>query len=154
MVGTTWYRRGFAYWFRRVTVSGFSVLVVGGVFALVLYGFFDLVSGMPPLWRAVCRVAYCALCLAGGIWGWTRARRQIRRKTAAPPTPEQSGARSSAAQSATPGQAMAGRLPALFLLPFVAPLLAWFLGLLLAGAFVRVLPAEITARRAMEAHGA
>ncbi|WP_329455339.1 hypothetical protein [Streptomyces sp. NBC_01497] len=150
MVGTTWYRRGFGYWLRRVAVSFFSIVVIGAVFALVVYGFFHLVSPVPGALRAVLDIAYCALCLVGGVWGWTRARRQVREALAAPPAAAGARTRSAAAQGAAPGRAMAGRLPALLLMPFLAPLLAWFLGLLLAAAFVRVPPAEISARRALD----
>ncbi|WP_158710365.1 hypothetical protein [Streptomyces sp. NRRL F-5126] len=150
VVGTTWVRRGFAYWARRVLMTGFVVVVLGGMLALLLYGFSDLVSGLSGGWRAVCDAAYWVLTAAGGAWGWTRARRQVREAMATPPTPAEARARASSAQSAAPGRAMAGRLPALLLFPFLAPLLAWFLGLLLAGALVRQLPAEITARRALE----
>jgi hypothetical protein len=151
VVGTTWVRRGAGYWLRRIFISGYVIVILSGLFAIILYGFFHLVSSLPTGWRLVCEVAYCALCVVGGVWGWVRARRKVRSARETPPTPEEAQRINRAGQRAAPGLASAGRLPALLLMPFLAPLFAWLLGTLLAVSLVRVLSTEIEARRRWEA---
>jgi MFS family permease len=154
VVGTTWVRRGFPYWARRVSLGLFLFVVLGGLSAGIISGFFDLVGGLDPVWRAVCRVLYCLACAAGAVWGWIAARRRLRAAQTSPPTPEGARRLDSSGQSKAPGLALAGRLPALLLMPFLAPLLLWALFALLGGSLVRVLPVEISARRALEARSA
>ncbi|MCA1221143.1 hypothetical protein [Streptomyces sp. 8L] len=154
VVGTTWVRRGAAYWIRRVALGLFLFIVLGGLSAVIIGGFFDLVSGLDPFWRSACRVLYCLACAAGAVWGWVAARRKLRKTQATPPTPEEARRLNSSGQRKAPGLALSGRLPALLLLPFLAPLLLWALFALLGGSFVRVLPVEVSARRALEQAGA
>lgn len=150
VVGTSWVNRGAGYWLRRVSISGYVILGMGVVFALVLYGFFHLVSGLPTPWRVVCQVLYCALCLVGGVLGWTRARRKVHAARRDPASPEEAQRASRAGQRAARGLASAGRLPALLLMPFLAPLFAWVTGLLLAVSLAWELSTEVEARRRLE----
>jgi hypothetical protein len=150
VVGTTWVRRGAAYWARRVSLHLFVFVGFGGIAAIIIYGFFDLVGGVGSPWRAVLEVLYCALSAGGFVWGWAWTLHKVRIAREDPAAAEEGRRKSAAVQRNSTGLAMAGRLPALILFPFLAPLILWALGMVMSGAFMRVLPVEVEARRRWE----
>ncbi|MFK8910515.1 hypothetical protein [Streptomyces sp. YS-3] len=151
-MGTTWYRRGFGYWARRIALAAFVLLAMTLMLSVLLIAFGDTVDGLPGSWPMVLWTAMTALCAGSAVWGWVRARRQTREALARAASPEESwkahrgGQRQVGAGLSSPWRALV-----LLALPFLAPLLAWLLGTLCAATFVRELPSEVGARRALAA---
>ncbi|WP_344078998.1 hypothetical protein [Streptomyces crystallinus] len=121
--------------------------------AVLLIAFGDTVNGLPGVWPLLLWTAMAALCLGSAAWGWIRARRQMREKLAQVASPEESWRAHRTGQREV-GTALSSPWRALVLLalPFLAPLFAWLLGTLCAATFVRELPSEVGARRALAAH--
>ncbi|MFG2149465.1 hypothetical protein ACGFRG_35475 [Streptomyces sp. NPDC048696] len=149
IVGTSWYRRGVGYWLRRVVWSGTALLTMVLMFGLLLGAFGSTVDGLSGVWPLVLWIAMCAACVGAAIWGWIYARRQMRAKHAEPSSPEEAWKRHKESGQQV-GSALSSPWRAMVLLaPFMAPLFAWMIGLLCASVFIRELPAEARARRAM-----
>ncbi|WP_328308919.1 hypothetical protein OG432_07310 [Streptomyces sp. NBC_00442] len=149
IVGTTWYRRGPAYWLRRIAFVGFMLIVMGLMFGVTLSMFVNAVDGLSDGWRHFCDVLQAVASTGAAGWGWTYARRKARQVQAKAASPAETWRQHQYQQRRAPGLASAGRLPALLLLPFMAPVFAWVLGALLATAFARELPSEAGARKAL-----
>ncbi|MFD9629545.1 YfgM family protein [Streptomyces violascens] len=88
-----------------------------------------------------------------GTGGWIWGRRTVRAKLAAPPTPEQTwiGYRQARTGRGS-GNPTVGRRggPLLFFAPFLPPCVAWWMGMTCATQFVREIPAEAGARKALK----
>ncbi|PKV88284.1 hypothetical protein [Streptomyces sp. TLI_146] len=150
VVGTSWYRRGFGYWARRIALGAFVLLVMAVMLSVLLIAFGDTVNGLPGVWPPVLWIAMVALCAGSAVWGWVRARRQMREKLAEAASPEESWkAHRGRQRQVGSGLSSPWRALVLLALPFLAPLFAWLLGTLCAATFVRELPSEVGARRAM-----
>ncbi|MGP9018213.1 hypothetical protein ACT1U9_07350 [Streptomyces sp. BR1] len=151
-MGRSWYRRGVGYWLRRVVFSGSVLLTMALMFGLLLGVFGSTVDGLSGVWPLVLWIAMGALCVGAAIWGWTYSRRQVRAKLAEPSSPEATWKQHKAGQRQVgTGLSSPWRALVLLALPFMAPLFAWVLGMLCAATFVRELPSEVGARRAMAA---
>ncbi|MFD9796077.1 hypothetical protein ACFWXK_34560 [Streptomyces sp. NPDC059070] len=147
-MGTTWYRRGPRYWLRRAGSGCASLLVAALVCAAAWALFGGLVSGLPDGARRALYAVEGAAAVAGLGWGWVRGRRQIRERLADPPTPEQSWARrGQARRGAASGVSSRGLM--VLMLPLLPAVMAWWLGTMCAATFVRELPSEVGARRAL-----
>lgn len=153
IVGTSWYRRGVVYWLRRVAYSSFALLFATMMFGILLGAFGSSVQGLSGVWPLVLWIAMGALCIGSAVWGWCYSRRQMRAKLDEPSSPEQTWKQHKAGQRQVgTGLSSPWRIVVLLALPFLAPLFAWVLGMLCAATFVRELPSEVGARRAMAAH--
>ncbi|MFI6052376.1 hypothetical protein ACIBCO_20100 [Streptomyces violascens] len=119
------------------------------MFALTLVGFVRTVGGLSDGWRHLCYGLQAAASTGAAVWGWLNFRRKARVVREEAASPEETMRRHQSAQRRAPGLASAGRLPALFLIPFMAPVFAWILGMLLAMASLRELPSEAGARKAL-----
>ncbi|GAA2469805.1 hypothetical protein ACFPFX_12255 [Streptomyces mauvecolor] len=152
LLGTSWYRRGVGYWLRRVRLVVFQ-LVFGGLFALLSVAIWQgIESGLPTGWHRAVDVVMGVLGLIGFVRGWIWGRRTIRTKLADPPTPEQAWIRHRQARrgrgSANPDFGRRGGA-LLFFTPFLPPCVAWWIGMTCAVQFIRELPSEVGARKAL-----
>lgn len=152
LYGTSWYERGVSYWLRRAWFAVAMLLLTafaGFVVLSLCRGFAEAV--LPPAARTAFGVLEGITACAGVAWGWTRQQREYgatRREIEQAPdqdplVPERR------AHQAVPGP-LAGRALVVLLAPLVLPLIAYFLGLVLAAAFTREMPSELRARRTME----
>ncbi len=151
-LGTSWYRRGVGYWLRRA-VSALVQLGFAALFGLVSVGVWRLVESLlPPGWHAGADMMMGALSLGFLVRGWVWGRRTIRAKPAAPPTPEQAWQRHRLARAgrggADPDFGRRGG-PLLFFAPLLVPCVAWWIGVTCATQFIRELPSEAGARKAL-----
>ncbi|MFI9719405.1 hypothetical protein ACIHFE_07070 [Streptomyces sp. NPDC052396] len=148
-LGTSWHRRGLGYWVRRVAGPAGKLLVylaVGG-FA---FGVYRLAVASLPSWaRTACLVLLSAACLTGLALGWRSARKVLRERLLDPPTPEQTWEEHRSGRRRGVSAALSGRFAALLALPLLPALAAYGVGMVCANAFVRELPAEAGARRAL-----
>ncbi|WP_438291362.1 hypothetical protein [Streptomyces sp. HUAS TT7] len=140
------------YWLRRVRLAVFQ-LVFGGLFLLLSVAVWQgIESGLPTGWHRAVDVAMGAVSLAFLVRGWIWGRRTIRSRLAEPPTPEQAWIRHRQARtgrgSANPDVGKRGG-PLLFFAPFFPPCVAWWIGMTCATQFVRELPSEAGARKAL-----
>ncbi|MFF4187277.1 hypothetical protein ACFYZ9_29195 [Streptomyces sp. NPDC001691] len=149
IVGTTWYRRGPAYWLRRTAFAVSMLIVAGLMFGVTLDAFRTVVGGLSDGWRHLCYGLQAVASTGAAGWGWASYRRKAREARARAESPAKTRRLHDSAQRRAPGLASAGRLPALFLLPFMAPVFAWLLGVLVAMACLRELPSEAGAREAL-----
>ncbi|MFD7337738.1 hypothetical protein ACFV98_17260 [Streptomyces violascens] len=148
-MGTTWYRRGPSYWLRRTAFVVFLLIVTGLMFGVTLNMFLSTVGGLSDGWRHIGYTLQAVASTGAAGWGWAYYRRRAREAEARAASPAETWRRHDGAQRRAPGLASAGRLPALLLLPFMAPVFAWVLGMLLAMASLRELPSEAGARKAL-----
>ncbi|MGW1871032.1 hypothetical protein ACWCPS_36505 [Streptomyces mauvecolor] len=125
------------------------LFVMGLMYGVTLEGFAHMVGGLSGGWRHLCYGLQAAASTGAAVWGWLYFRRRARVAREEAASPEETGRRHQSAQRRAPGLASAGRLPALFLLPFMAPVFAWILGMLVAMACLRELPSEAGARKAL-----
>ncbi|MEV0266792.1 hypothetical protein AB0I49_36340 [Streptomyces sp. NPDC050617] len=130
----------------RLAVGQLLLTVLVGFFAGAAYsGFADV---LPPTARVVAGVLEVVGSCVALVWGWRSTRKQIREKLLNAPTPEQSWRNMRASRSRAAGQAAGGRWIVL-LAPLLVPLVAYLLGMVCASAFIRELPSEVGARRAL-----
>ncbi|WP_189970687.1 hypothetical protein [Streptomyces violascens] len=148
-MGTTWYRRGPSYWLRRTSFVVFLLIVTGLMFGVTLNMFLSTVGGLSDGWRHISYTLQAVASTGAAGWGWAYYRRKAREAKARAASPAETWRSHDSAQRRAPGLASAGRLPALLLLPFMAPVFAWVLGMLLAMASLRELPSEAGARKAL-----
>ena len=150
MIGRTWYRRGPSYWLRRVAMAAglLALTAFAGFVAVALFE--GAVSGLPDTGRRVCYIAQGVASVVGIVWGWIAGRLQIRERLANPPTPAQSRSRQRTARTRG-ASAVSRRGLMLLLLPVLPAVIAYFLGSVCAGMFVRKLPSEVGAHRALAA---
>ncbi|MFD9823529.1 hypothetical protein [Streptomyces violascens] len=153
LLGTSWYRRGVGYWLRRIWLALYQ-LVFGGLFVLLSVAVWQgIESGLPAGWHRAVDVAMGGVSLAFLVRGWIWGRRTVRAKLAAPPTPEQTwiGYRQARTGRGS-GNPTVGRRggPLLFFAPFLPPCVAWWMGMTCATQFVREIPAEAGARKALK----
>ncbi|MFI6473730.1 hypothetical protein ACIBL5_26105 [Streptomyces sp. NPDC050516] len=149
IVGTTWYRRGPSYWLRRTAFTVPLLIVMGLMFGVTLDVFLKAVGGLSDGWRHISYALQAVASTGAAGWGWAYYRRKAREARARAASPAETWRRHDSAQRRAPGLASAGRLPALLLMPFMAPVFAWILGMLIAMACLRELPSEAGARKAL-----
>ncbi|KOG86925.1 hypothetical protein [Streptomyces varsoviensis] len=148
-LGTSWYRRGLGYWTRRAAMVGgllLGLLLLGAVMTAVYRG---IVAGLPPAPRLLCDIAQAVACCVCLVWGWKSARGQVLRQRLDPPAPEQAWQRRRAESRRGTALAVGGRVVALVAMPVLPAAVAYLIGMVCAGMFVRELPIEIGARRAL-----
>ncbi|MEV0279099.1 hypothetical protein AB0I22_22315 [Streptomyces sp. NPDC050610] len=131
----------------RLAIGQLMFTAFVGFFAVAAYS--GVVDDLPPTARVVADVLEAVGSCAALVWGWRAARKQIREQLLHPPTPEQAWRRVKSSRSRAAGQAAGGRW-VIFLAPLLVPMVAYLLGMVCAGAFVRELPSEVGARRALE----
>ncbi|MEU5438598.1 hypothetical protein AB0G73_35390 [Streptomyces sp. NPDC020719] len=151
MVGTTWYRRGAGYWLRRISTGCFLLALSALVMFLAVALFQGVIQAFPESWHTAGYVVEAAASVAAAVWGWVFGRRQVKAKLADPPTPDQAWTTQRRAKIQGAG-AVGGRGLVLLMAPVMPAVIAWWIGAVCAGMFVRELPSEVGARRAMAAH--
>ncbi|OIJ97564.1 hypothetical protein BIV25_15165 [Streptomyces sp. MUSC 14] len=154
-LGTTWYRRGPRYWLRRT----FSALLLLTALAFFCYIALRLYLGaprsdMPPGMRRVWDVTQVIASCAAIVWGWVKARRDLRRQLLDPPLPDAFRAARRAGAPRARNWSRAGLIPLLLAAPVLPPLAAWCVGWFAASLTVRHYPSEVGARRWLEEHSA
>jgi hypothetical protein len=146
-LGTTWYERGARYWARRV----WTAVLFFFVLAFVCYIALRLYLGVPrsdlsPTVRTVWDWTQAAASGVAVVWGWTKQRRDHRRKLLAPPTPQQMWDAKRGDTRRAPGLARAGVLPLLIAAPVLPAIAAWGVGWFVAMLTVHEYPSEVGAR--------
>ncbi|MCQ9133352.1 hypothetical protein [Streptomyces hilarionis] len=146
-LGTTWYERGARYWARRVWTAVLLLLVL----AFVCYIALRLYLGVPrsdlsPSVRTVWDWTQAGASVVAAGWGWTKQRRDHRRKLLAPPTPQQTGDAKRGERGRATGLARAAVIPLLIAAPVLPAVVAWGVGWFLAMLTVREYPSEAGAR--------
>lgn len=146
-LGTSWYERGAHYWARRAWTGVLLLLVLAFVCYLAIRLYLGVPrSDLPPTVRTVWDWTQAAASAVAVVWGWTRQRRDHRRKLAAPPTPRQMwDAKRGEGRRAT-GLARAAVIPLLIAAPVLPAIVAWGVGWFVAMLTVREYPSEAGAR--------
>ncbi|MGQ4404636.1 hypothetical protein ACN6K4_006499 [Streptomyces hayashii] len=146
-LGTSWYERGARYWVRRLWTAVLLLLVLAFVCYLALRLYLGVPrSDLSATVRTVWDWTQAAASVVAAVWGWTRQRRDHRRKLADPPAPQQMrDAKRDESRRAT-GLARAAVIPLLIAAPVLPAIVAWGVGWFVAMLTVREYPSEAGAR--------